>query len=119
MLVAIPVKTDRDDPAISPLFGHAKWFAFVKEGSVKIEKNPFDGGIDVVQWLLHRGVDAIITQHIGLKPFVLLKKEGVKIFYPGGGRITLSEALQALQKGLLQEITESNINDFAKHPGHH
>jgi len=29
MKLAIPVKTNKENPAISPLFGKAKWFAFV------------------------------------------------------------------------------------------
>ena len=41
MKLAIPVKTNKENPAISPLFGKAKWFAFVNiDGKIEI-KNHF------------------------------------------------------------------------------
>ncbi|NPA64057.1 MAG: hypothetical protein GXO16_03685 [Epsilonproteobacteria bacterium] len=115
MLTALPVKTNKDNPALSPLFGHAKWFAFVEEGRVSIEANPYDGGVAVVEWLLHRGVDRIITQHIGLKPFMLLAREGVECFYPGEGRIELDEALKRCENGECEPISQHNIEKFTRH----
>jgi len=115
MLIAVPVKFNKENPPISPAFGHAKYFAFVDENGVKIEKNPYEGGIKVVDWLLDKGVDIVITQHIGLKPFVILANEGVKLYYPGEGRIEVNDAIDAFKKGNLQEITEDNIEKFAKH----
>ncbi len=115
-MVAIPVKTNKEDPAISPLFGHAKWFAFVdEEGNVEIKRNPFDGGINVVSWLLQGGVDKVITKHIGRKPFMLLSSEGVKCYYPGEERITVKEALQKCQKKECEEITLENLERFLRH----
>ncbi len=115
MKIAIPVKFNKENPPISPLFGHAKWFAFVEDEKVTIEENPYDGGIAVVDWLLHRGVDTIVTQHIGQKPFMLLHKEGVKLYYPGDGRVLLNEAIEALKQGTLEEINEENVAQFARH----
>ena len=68
MKIVMPVKTAKQDTAISPLFGHAKYFAFVQNGKIEIKQNPHDGGVAVVEWLLNEGVDVVITQHIGLKP---------------------------------------------------
>ncbi len=115
MLIAIPVKFDKENPPISPLFGHTKWFAFVENDEIKIEKNPYNGGVKVVEWLLYKDIDIIITQHIGLKPFVILANEGVKCYYPGVGRILVKDAIDAFKKGNLEEITENNIEKFVKH----
>ena len=119
MKVAMPVKTSKDDTAISPLFGHAKYFAFVESGEKTIVKNPRDGGVAVVEWLLDEGVDIVITQHIGLKPFILLAQNGVQCFYPGEGRITIDEAIDLLQRGNCEPITEQNIEKFTRHSHHH
>ncbi len=119
MKIAIPLKTNKDMPAISPLFGHAKWFAFIEEDEIQIERNFFDGGTDVVRWLLEKGVDTVITQHIGYNPFMILKQNGVKCYYPGEGRIIFAEAVDALKEGKLLEITEDNIEKFVRHSHHH
>jgi len=119
MLIAIPVKFNKENPPISPLFGHSKFFAFVKDGDIKIEENPYDGGIQVVKWLLDKEIDVVITQHIGLKPFVLLHNEGVECFFPGEGRILLNEAIENFKKGNLEKITQENIEKFVRHSHKH
>ena len=115
MKIAMPVKTNKEDSAISPLFGHAKWFAFVQNGDVQIVKNPHDGGTAVVEWLLDQGVDVVLTQHIGLRPYVLLADAGVEVYYPGEGRITISQALECYQKHQCESITQANISKFTRH----
>ncbi len=117
MTVAMPVKTAKEDTAISPLFGHAKYFAFAKDGKIVIEKNPYDGGTAVVDWLLDKGVDVVVTQHIGLKPYILLAQNGVECYYPGEGRVIVKEALENMDK--MEKITESNIEKFARHSHKH
>ncbi|BCD67278.1 NifB/NifX family molybdenum-iron cluster-binding protein [Nitratiruptor sp. YY09-18] len=113
-MVAMPVKTNKEDTAISPLFGHAKYFAFIDEnGNVTIEKNPANGGGQVVAWLAQKGVDRVITQHIGRKPYLLLEKAGIACFYPGDGRISIKEALAAN----LEPINQANIDKFVRHKG--
>ena len=48
MKTAIPVKANKENPAVAPLFGKAKWFAVVKNGKATIEKNPAQGGRAVI-----------------------------------------------------------------------
>ncbi len=119
MKIAIPLKTNKNMPAISPLFGHAKWFAFIDGDEIQIERNFFDGGREVANWLLENGIDTVITQHIGYNPFMILKQNNVKCFYPGDGRIIFSEAVDALREGKLTEITEENIENFTRHAHTH
>jgi len=39
MILAIPVKFNKENSSISPLFGHAKYFAFIEDDQVKIKKS--------------------------------------------------------------------------------
>jgi len=119
-MTAIPLKMNKIESAISPMFGHAKYFAFVSdEGDITLEKNPYDGGMQVINWLMQNGVKTIVTSHIGAGPFQFLLEQGVKAFHPGEGRVVLIEALDGLREGRLMQITPENIAQFAQHSGHH
>ena len=48
MKIAIPVKMNKENSAIAPLFGKAKWFAIVEDGKMTIEPNHCDGGQAVI-----------------------------------------------------------------------
>ncbi|MRJ02296.1 MAG: dinitrogenase [Epsilonproteobacteria bacterium] len=116
MLVAIPVKTAREETAVSPLFGHARYFAFIDDGGkMEIEENPYDGGMEVVYWLLGRGVNRVITHHIGPRPFEVLRENGLICYSAGEGRVLAREAFEALMRGELEEITPENIDRFGRH----
>ncbi len=119
-MTAIPLKMNKIESAISPMFGHAKWFAFAdKAGEISIEKNPYDGGMQVIHWLMERGVDTIVTSHIGAGPFRFLLDRGVRAYHPGAGRVVLIEALDGLREGRLMAITPENIAQYAQHGGGH
>ncbi|WP_419676112.1 hypothetical protein ACN2CX_05120 [Aliarcobacter butzleri] len=38
-MIAIPVKTDKEDTAVSTLFGKAKYFALIDNNKINIVKN--------------------------------------------------------------------------------
>ncbi len=119
MKIAIPLKMGKESSAISPMFGHAKWFGFVdEEGNIEIEKNPYDGGMQVVQWLLDKGTEVAITSHMGAGPFRVFYDRGVKVFHPGEGRVLLTEAVEKYRAGQLQEITPANVDSIAGHHHH-
>ena len=117
MTVAMPVKRDQENPPLTTVFGKAKWFAFADEkGRIQIEENPYAGsGGKTVAWLIERGADTIVTQHIGGNPFMIFKEAGVKVFHPGKGRLLVSEALEALHEGACEEITMDNVAQFTHH----
>ena len=117
-MIALPVKTQRSETALSPLFGHAKYFAFVEDGDVTIEKNPYSGGTEVARWLLDKGVKVVILQHIGRKPFEFLNQNGVACCYIGEGRITISDAIRLFDAGRCERIGSHNIDRFKKHAHH-
>jgi predicted Fe-Mo cluster-binding NifX family protein len=117
MLIAMPVKTNKENPPLTTVFGKAKWFAFADDGgTVEVRENPYAGaGPKTVAWLIDSGVDTVITQHIGGNPFMFMKEAGVRVCYPGEGRILVSEALQKLRDGATEEITVENIMRFTHH----
>ena len=116
MLIAMPVKMNKENPPLTTVFGKAKWFAFADgDGTTQVRENPYAGGPKTVTWLLENGVDTIITPHIGGNPFMILKNAGVRAFYPGEGRILVSEALEKLKNGALEEITVDNVMRFTHH----
>ncbi|MFA6629974.1 MAG: NifB/NifX family molybdenum-iron cluster-binding protein [Sulfuricurvum sp.] len=113
MIVAMPVKNDHDDAPLAPLFGNAKYFAFTNEETgVSIERMEQNGGRDVARTLIAKNVDVLITSHLGLNPFTLLKSYGIKVYFAGEGRITVSEAIRMFQDGKLKEVTAETYRDL-------
>lgn len=126
MVIAMPIKTSSHDAALAPLFGNAKFFAFVTDAQIDIVHMEQSGGRDVARTLVANDVDVLITSHLGFNPYVLLKSYGIKVYYGGECRITLSEAIKALHTNRLIEVTAENYesifgDDHAHHNGetHH
>jgi predicted Fe-Mo cluster-binding NifX family protein len=117
MKIAIPLKMGKESSAVSPMFGHAKWFAFADEnGDIEIVRNPHDGGMQVVQWLLENGMTHALTSHMGPGPFRLFAERGIEVYHPGEGRVLLTEAIEKFRAGTLERITPDNLDKIA---GHH
>ncbi|OQX73412.1 MAG: hypothetical protein B6D59_05825 [Campylobacteraceae bacterium 4484_4] len=115
MKIAVPVKTNRENPAVAPLFGKAKWFAFVEDGKITIEENKASGGVRVVDWLLESGVDVLIIQHMGDSPYQILKEyDDVTIFYAGKERITLDEVLKKYEAEELTIVDDTNEHEIIR-----
>jgi len=111
MLIAVPVKFNKEDSPVSPLFGHAKWFAFVKDNNIEIKKNIYKSGMDVIQWFISEGVDVLIVKEIGITPYNVLKNfENIKIFYAGDGRIELLDLLDKFHNNQLQMMDDTTIH---------
>jgi len=130
-MIAIPVKTQQDNPALSPLFGKAKWFAFIdKSGEISIEPNSTQNGREVVAKLVERGVTTLIFHHMGGNPFMMLQSAGITCYHDGGERIVLQDALTKLKNSELMLVDGSNMSEFIEtskgkkrgkkgHGGHH
>jgi predicted Fe-Mo cluster-binding NifX family protein len=106
MKIAIPVKMNKDNPALASLFGKAKWFAIVRDGDVSIEANPADGGRAVVEWLAQSGVDAIIMQEMGMHPYRTVHSYGnLKPYYEGFDRILLEDVNKSVKCAIKSVMT--------------
>jgi len=114
-MIAIPLKTNKENSALAPLFGKAKWFAFVENGNITIEKNEAQGGSGVVNWLLGKGVKTLIMQKMSQPPYEMIKEEGsISILYAGSDRIELAEALKRYEANVLIILDDTNAPDIIK-----
>ncbi len=114
-MIAVPLKLNKEDSALAPLFGKAKWFAFVENDNITIEKNEAHGGSGVVKWLLGKGVKTLIMQKMSQPPYEMIKEEGsITIYYVGSDRIELPEALKRYKADALVILDETNAKDIIK-----
>ena len=114
-MIAIPLKTNKENSAVAPLFGKAKWFAFVENENITIEKNEAQGGSGVVKWLLEKGVKTLIMQKMSQPPYQMIKEEGsISILYAGSDRIELPEVLRRYEAGELVILDDTNAPDIVK-----
>ncbi len=116
MKLAIPVKMNKEDSAVAPLFGKAKWFAIVKDGKIDIVPNNQSGGQAVIDWLFEdMKVDALLIQEMGVSPYTKAKELGLMLYHTGFERILLSEVLEKLKNGELEILDDTNIDKIIKH----
>jgi len=114
-MIAVPIKLNREDSAVAPLFGKAKWFAFVEDGEISIEKNEAGGGADVVRWLLEKGVKTLVMQKMSQPPYQMIRNEGsITVFHVGSDRILLSEALKRYEDESLVIVDDTNAGEIIK-----
>eukprot|EP01156_Anaeramoeba_ignava_P006592 Anaeramoba_ignava/a349064_22.p3 GENE.a349064_22~~a349064_22.p3 ORF type:complete len:145 (+),score=6.77 a349064_22:3-437(+) len=112
-MIAIPVKMNKENPAVSTLFGKAKWFAFVDEsGQISIEANKTDSGREVVENLIAKGVNKLVFHHMGGNPFMLLQKGKIECYHDGGERILLKDIIEKINNGQLTKVDGSNMADY-------
>ncbi len=116
MKIAIPVKMNKDNTALAPLFGKAKWIAFVEDGKVDIVSNSAHGGNAVVEWFAKEGVDTVIFQEMGYSPYEKIKALGsIALYHAGHERILLDEVLQKYDNGTLTIVDDANITEIIDH----
>lgn len=125
-MTAIPVKTDKRESAIAPLFGKAKWFALIEEtGGVIFWKNDLKSGREVVSHFTKIGVTKVIFHDMGGNPFMLLDRAGIACYHSGEGRVLFGDALERLKTDTLVRVTPGNMMQYVekahKHSGgeHH
>ena len=115
MKIAIPVKTNKENPAVAPLFGKAKYFAIVEDTTISIVKNEQSGGGAVIQWLYHLNVDAILLEQMGQNPYMMVKKLDMNIFHTGFDRILLNDVIEKFNNDELKQLDDTNIQDIINH----
>lgn len=123
-MIAIPVKTNKQNPALSPLFGKAKWFAFVDaKGDIRIEAFSDQGGHAVAKFLLDRDVKTVLFHHMGNTPFDIMQEVGIKCYYHDATRVELDELLRKFHNSELVEVTKANEDNYIEEhthgQGHH
>jgi len=116
MKIAIPVKMHKENPAIAPLFGKAKWFAIVENNNISLQANPVEGGQNVVHWLASLKVDILIIQEMGRKPFNTLKTfPSIAVYHSGFERMLLSESLEKFASNDLVQLDDREFENIISH----
>ena len=116
MKIAIPVKMNKENPAIAPLFGKAKWFAIVENNEVSIVTNENAGGQAVIEWLANMNVDTILMQEMGRNPYEKVKSYGnINLYHVGFERNLLNDALEKFKQELLIKVDDENMESIIKH----
>ena len=115
MRLAIPVKMNKENSAIAPLFGKAKWFAIVKDGKIDIVPNNQSGGKAVIEWLWDMKVDAILIQEMGVTPYEKAKELGLMLYHTGFERILLNDVLEKFKNSELEILDDTNMDKIIKH----
>ena len=119
-MLAVAVKTDKPNSAVSPLFGKAKFFAFYDGHDLKIEKNEQQGGVAVINWLASKGVDTLVIKEMGSSPYSEVKKREIKLLYAGDERIEINDLITKYENGLLEPLSDEKIKSIiAKHERSH
>jgi predicted Fe-Mo cluster-binding NifX family protein len=118
-MIAIPVKTNKENPAVSTLFGKSKWFALIDGEQITIEANQTESGRQVVENMIAKGVDKLVFHHMGGNPFMLLQRGKVTCYHSGGERILLQDVLAKLQNDELVKVDGTNMSDFVEQGNMH
>ena len=124
MKIAIPLKMNKKESAIAPLFGKAKWFAIIENGQIEIKENNCSGGQAVIEWLEEMKVDTIILQEMGRTPYNKIKAYGtIKVYHSGYERVLLLDTIEKFNKNELEELNDVTIEAVIahhekRHPAH-
>ena len=127
LIVAVPSKTPGGmDAAVDSHFGHCAMYVLVtvEDGLVTaIELLPNfphqEGGcLAPVQYLADKGISAIISGGMGMRPFMGFQQAGIQVWL-GSNHPTVGEAVNALLHGKLQPFSLEYTCGGSQNPGHH
>jgi len=117
MIYAAPLKMNKQDSAITKVFGKAKYFGIYNDESneLKVIKNENPGGPAIFNQLIKESVDVILTPHAGPGAVKGALQTGMKLYYCGDDRKDLIQAVKEFQDGKYIEITPENFHQFHGH----
>ena len=117
MKVAVSAFGAKLEAQVDPRFGRCQFFVIVDIDSMAYEAMPnlsadaMNGaGIQAVQALVEKGVQAVITGSVGPNALQVLSFAGIKIMTGASG--TVREAVEIFKKSQLQEATSLRPRGF-------
>ena len=113
-MITFPVKTNKENAAVSPLFGKAKYFAFYDGTNLTIEENTRQGGTAIVDWLMQKAVTDVIIKEMGTNPFQKIQETNMNIFYAGDDRVTTEEVIELHKKKMLKKLDSLSMQEIIK-----
>ena len=114
MIYAAPLKMEKEDSAITKVFGKAKYFGIYNDetNSMKVIKNLEPGGPAIFKQLLQEGVKVVLTPHAGPGAVKASINFDMELFYCGEERKTLPQAVEEYKEGKYIKITPENFQQF-------
>lgn len=118
MKVAFSTSGKSIDDLVDPRFGRCLFFAVIDTGTraLTVYSNNSSGlqgsaGIQAVQILVDKDVSAVITGHCGPNASLALHRAGIEL-YEGQGGISINQAYEKFEKGLLTATGERSSSLF-------
>lgn len=116
MKVAVTSTGSNLGSEVDPRFGRAKWFIVVDTETSEFSAhdnsqnlNAAQGaGIQAGRNVVDLGVEAVVTGNVGPKAFATLQAGGVSVYIGASGSV--SEALEKLKTGELQNVSQANVD---------
>jgi predicted Fe-Mo cluster-binding NifX family protein len=115
MKVAISARGDDIDSVVDPRFGRARWFivADTQNDEWRAHDNVENvgaghgAGIQAASNVVRLGVSAVVTGDVGPNANRVLSEAGVPVY--SSGEATVREALAALRRGDLREVSGATV----------
>ncbi len=114
MKMVVSAQGDNLDAATSPVFGRCPTFIFVDTETMDFEAVPNEAmnlgggaGIQAAQFVVNRGVQAVLTGNLGPNAFDVLRAASVTGYLVREG--TVRQAVEAFQSGKLQPMAGANV----------
>jgi predicted Fe-Mo cluster-binding NifX family protein len=119
-MIAMPIKSNSKESALTTVFGKTKYFALVDEqsGEITVKENPFDSGRTLSEWFVDSGVDKVIVKSMGANPFLILHNSGVEVYICREKRSTIEETVALLREGKTTQVTTENMGKYLDAGGH-
>lgn len=113
-VVVSALSTDLDS-VTSPVFGRCPAFVFVDTETMQYEgvDNPCvvsrgGAGVQAAQFVVGRGVEAVLTCNVGPNAFAVLRSAQVAVYRIDGG--TVRQAVTSLLAGGLSQLDAPNVH---------
>jgi len=118
MKVVVSATGSNLEAAVSPVFGRCPYYVFVDTNNMQFEavsnpaiSAPGGAGIQAAQFVVERGVQAVLTGNVGPNAFNVLQAAGVPIYTVTAG--TVREAVEAYKTGRLPAVAAPTSGPYA------
>lgn len=115
MKIAITSQGKDLDSAMDPRFGRCQYFIIIDPDTEEFEAVPNESlmasggaGIQSAQFLVNRGIEAVITGNVGPNAARVLQGAGLKVYTMNAG--TVREALRSYKKGELATVSGATVS---------
>ncbi|NHI83480.1 MAG: hypothetical protein EAX81_04190 [Candidatus Thorarchaeota archaeon] len=119
--VAIPAESeDGLNSLVSGHFGQAPVFVLstIKDGEISeielFSNSIHNGCAGLIQNLVDRGVQILITQGMGRRPYIMAKEAGIPIIRAVGS--TVNEAIENYMRGTTTQVDDNDLCSRGKAP---